>query len=1220
MASTNLPFVSSNIPPDLRQFLERVRETLSGDTFVRRVDYLGGTVPRNPGEPPGPGPNPIPLPCGTPVTPTTPTGFQVFPGFSGFLLQWDMPEYCGHDRTEVYGLRHDGVSDDLTVKNMLGESKGVLYSHVVQRPGDYWCFWIKHVNVNDVEGPFVAASKCGTTALDPGVILNTLKKQISESELYDELGKRINRMDLTGTGLIKENELRRTEILDLAQQVSEISVISGNRVFMSAVGSPPEEGHVCQFNGAIITKNKYTNTDITSQITCEEAGGVWGYYGFKHGDLWYQRSGWADPSGATESVTRLTWDAQLETPAWSNSATRTIYKNPKMPSVGSQGDLWCDTSSTAKVKWHYSDGAAWQFIIDYFVNIVADSRIIDFSQARVGACIDKSDPSHYVLSEEITRSTCEAQSNHVWEPDYPIATTIKQVGVSLPAHCLINGKINSDYNSSTCADAGGTWVASPTTIGLEQQMQAQQGVNGDLYAQYSVKIDNNGFVSGFGLSSETKNGVPFSQFLIRADRFAIANPNHTGVPVLDITVSSGSLFALRTEAAYPHGLQNGDLFTLQGVSSTKEIWNGTHTVGNVTSTTRFTFTVTGETTAPNASAATLSKVSIPLVVKTTAETLYGPLEVALSVANCSAMTTTSANRVKINNTAGTELFNSTFTVPNNSPTPTQVASVLSTFLSSYMTVMLDPSTGGVYLRNKSPETLDLGYIKISWLSGAEYVEANRPVRMTIPEGVYISDAFINNATINWAQINMATIDWLNVVRQLKANSILAGNIGVGECIQSLNFATGSAGWKICSDGVSEFGQATIRGDIYGGTATGLTGAGLGTGYYLGSNGSARFGDADGSAGAQFRTTTANVRIVVPSGGTPTTVLYFGPTPAGCYIKSVDYVANTSGWSITGSGDAEFNGGKFRGLLQSDTFNGTITGDTITAPGTAGWAFDRAGNGVLGTLHLRNGSVSDHQYTEARATSGLNGTSEWVSGANYSVGAIVWDVTTRHQYFCIANVTGGTTAPLSDTTHWMVYNDDPTISSITKWSSSTTYARGAKVWYAGSTYSGLYLSKSSSNTNHAPTNTQNGTYWLRYEHAPDIVSLPINITDVGTGLGTMVSARFLVYFESDLSGASPPERVVTNADNSSRPDIYAQLILYGSDGTRTVLAEAGYVIPCVGKKYTGNNHVFSATITDFTQIEGDASGTLALNIGNYAGFSSIPIYIQGTAMLATGAKR
>lgn len=54
------------------------------------------------------------------------------------------------------------------------------------------------------------------------------------------------------------------------------------------------------------------------------------------------------------------------------------------------------------------------------------------------------------------------------------------------------------------------------------------GPNGTT-AQYTVKIDNNGYVTGYGLSSEANNATPFSTFGIRADAFYIASPSGPGV-------------------------------------------------------------------------------------------------------------------------------------------------------------------------------------------------------------------------------------------------------------------------------------------------------------------------------------------------------------------------------------------------------------------------------------------------------------------------------------------------------------------------------------------------------------------------------------------------------------------------------------------------------------------------------------------------------------------
>jgi hypothetical protein len=48
---------------------------------------------------------------------------------------------------------------------------------------------------------------------------------------------------------------------------------------------------------------------------------------------------------------------------------------------------------------------------------------------------------------------------------------------------------------------------------------------GTLEGQYTVKIDLNGYVSGFGLASTASNASPTSDFIVRADTFSIVNPS-----------------------------------------------------------------------------------------------------------------------------------------------------------------------------------------------------------------------------------------------------------------------------------------------------------------------------------------------------------------------------------------------------------------------------------------------------------------------------------------------------------------------------------------------------------------------------------------------------------------------------------------------------------------------------------------------------------------------
>lgn len=58
-----------------------------------------------------------------------------------------------------------------------------------------------------------------------------------------------------------------------------------------------------------------------------------------------------------------------------------------------------------------------------------------------------------------------------------------------------------------------------------QKAETAVSVTGTVSSQYSVKIDNNGYISGFGLLSTSKvDENPYSDFIIRADRFSVGSP------------------------------------------------------------------------------------------------------------------------------------------------------------------------------------------------------------------------------------------------------------------------------------------------------------------------------------------------------------------------------------------------------------------------------------------------------------------------------------------------------------------------------------------------------------------------------------------------------------------------------------------------------------------------------------------------------------------------
>jgi len=103
-------------------------------------------------------------------------------------------------------------------------------------------------------------------------------------------------------------------------------------------------------------------------------------------------------------------------------------------------------------------------------------------------------------------------------------------GVTIGAQASTISTLETEQNAQgvTIAAQAGTISTLNSTVGANSTSISTQAttVNG-LKAQYSVKIDNNGHISGFGLSSTTTTAGPTSAFIVRADRFAVIDPAST---------------------------------------------------------------------------------------------------------------------------------------------------------------------------------------------------------------------------------------------------------------------------------------------------------------------------------------------------------------------------------------------------------------------------------------------------------------------------------------------------------------------------------------------------------------------------------------------------------------------------------------------------------------------------------------------------------------------
>ncbi len=88
----------------------------------------------------------------------------------------------------------------------------------------------------------------------------------------------------------------------------------------------------------------------------------------------------------------------------------------------------------------------------------------------------------------------------------------------------------TNLNTTTANQATSISQLTSTVSGNTTSIQTLTSTTNGLNAQYTVKIDTNGYVSGFGLASTANNATPFSSFIVRADRFSISSPSGPSIP------------------------------------------------------------------------------------------------------------------------------------------------------------------------------------------------------------------------------------------------------------------------------------------------------------------------------------------------------------------------------------------------------------------------------------------------------------------------------------------------------------------------------------------------------------------------------------------------------------------------------------------------------------------------------------------------------------------
>jgi Domain of unknown function (DUF1983) len=311
-------------------------------------------------------------------------------------------------------------------------------------------------------------------------IIDNLQAQIFESLLFKELGERIDAIDLS---IVAEQQARIAAVQQLADDLA--AEAEARLGFEQVVGSDIRSLQFVDSSQALLISGLTTRTATAEStiITLER-------------------------TTADQAVVLTQLDTRVGG-AESEISTLSLTTGEQALTL---------TSLSSRTTAVEGVAAAAESSISTLNRTTAEQALtLTAMSSRIG------NTESAITEESTTRANAD---NAITQS---VDTRFSTVGQSISA---IQNTLTTTANSVSSLSSEVTTLSADVGrafTSIQQEATARANADGDLYSKYSVKIDQNGYVSGFGLMSTANNSVPFSEFIVRADRFAIASPSGPGV-------------------------------------------------------------------------------------------------------------------------------------------------------------------------------------------------------------------------------------------------------------------------------------------------------------------------------------------------------------------------------------------------------------------------------------------------------------------------------------------------------------------------------------------------------------------------------------------------------------------------------------------------------------------------------------------------------------------
>lgn len=813
--SKKLPFVKSDIPRDLRMFLDRVRELISGSGSDRLISLddltsAGLAGSNSSGDLVAPAQPFV-------ASPPAPTNVTATAAIRTIFVEWDAPAYSGHAYAEVWGAS----TNSLAAAVLLGMSPGGIYVDDTG-PSTTRFYWIRFSNTNDVKGPYNATSgTSATTGPEVDYLLGQLAGEITTTELAASLNNRINLIDGSAStpGTIPNQ---------LAFLQGQVDAITTYPEYDNATTYAAED--IVKYDGGLYKAISATTGNLPTNAT----------YWLKIGDY----SSLADVVAAhTAEIATLTTDLGGEVTARETLATqmRGTYTGTDLALVTS-GLIFSERSARTT-----ADAAFAGSILALETTVNSPTTGLVATRATL--------INDYSTTSTVNTAIANSKTALRAYTDVSASRTFRQV--SAPTKRGVDADTTLDIPLQT----GDVWIDTDDQNKLYQWSGAAWAYSPDGAITGSVSALTATLTNDYLTQTDTENAIAQSATYLRA----YADIQSKVFRQTNEPLKRG----VDPETAVDIALEVGDVWYDTNDSNKLYLWSGTAWVYSPDG------VITGSVSTVDARVTTVENAKIGYCTigglatdntnKTSCEAAGGVWNVGIPMATAvkqvsisdgtdSATLETRATAQKtlndglklqytikldVNNyVAGYGIYsdsvgNSEFIANVNrfAVTTPQTSIEIRANNTAYaignvarlvgadaktlvckvngVTAAAAPTIGAI-----GTMVVD-GTVVWQVASRVPFAVQAIPTQINgqdVPAGMYLDAAYILNSTIQNAQIANLAVDNAKIAN-LSVGKLTAGSITADEYIQSTGYITGSQGWRVDGNGFAEFAAAAIRGQL-----------------------------------------------------------------------------------------------------------------------------------------------------------------------------------------------------------------------------------------------------------------------------------------------------------------------------------------------------------------------------------------------------------------------